>query len=198
MLEIVAATEPNDLVIALISGGGSALMPAPVDGISLEDKQAVTRLLMNSGATIGEMNCVRKHLSKIKGGGLAAAARCPLIALIISDVIGDPIDVIASGPTAPDPTTFGDALAVLRKFDLADKVPRSVQDYLDAGASGRKAETLKCPPSTVINQVIARNDDALAAAQICAASQGYRVHSLGSCGPGRNERRRSLGRQTRD
>jgi hydroxypyruvate reductase/glycerate 2-kinase len=180
ILEIVAATEPNDLVIALISGGGSALMPYPVDGVSLEDKQAVTRLLMNSGATIGEMNCVRKHLSSIKGGGLAAAARCPLIALIISDVIGDPLDVIASGPTAPDPTTFGDALAVLRKFDLADIVPRSAQDHLNAGAAGRKSETLKSMPSTVNNQVIARNEDALAAAQDCAESQGYRVHCLGS------------------
>jgi hydroxypyruvate reductase/glycerate 2-kinase len=155
-------------------------MPHPVDGVSLEDKQAVTRMLMNSGATIGEMNCVRKHLSKIKGGGLAAAARCPLIALIISDVIGDPLDVIASGPTAPDPTTFVDALTVLRKFDLADKVPRSVHDYLDAGAAGQKPETLKSLQPTVVNQIIARNDDALATAQNCADSQGYRVCSLGS------------------
>jgi hydroxypyruvate reductase/glycerate 2-kinase len=180
MLELVATAEPNDLVIALVSGGGSALMPAPVDGVSLEDKQVVTQLLMKSGATIGEMNCVRKHLSKIKGGGLAAAASCPLLALIISDVIGDPLDVIASGPTAPDPTTFAEAMSVVAKFKLSKALPQSVCDYLQAGAAGRNPETLKALPPIVINRLIARNEDALAAASREAESRGYRVDSLGS------------------
>ena len=104
----------NDLAICLLSGGGSALLPAPVEGISLADKQAITGMLHTSGATIGEMNAVRKHLSELKGGGLARLCRARwLVSLIISDVIGDPLDVIASGPTAADPTRFADALAVL-------------------------------------------------------------------------------------
>src|SRR5204862_2788649 len=112
----------------LLSGGGSALLPAPADGIPLEDKQQVTRLLHSCGATINEMNCVRKHLSAVKGGRLAQAfTGRALFSLIISDVVGDPLDVIASGPTAADPTTFADALAVLEKFGLLQTVPPGVR-----------------------------------------------------------------------
>ena len=105
MLRLLASAGPDDVAVCLLSGGGSALLPAPVEGITLADKQAVTKLLHRCGATIDEMNCVRKHLSRVKGGRLAEAFRGRLlVSLIISDVVGDPLDVIASGPTAPDPT----------------------------------------------------------------------------------------------
>ena len=118
---LVDSLNPGDLALCLLSGGGSALLPAPAEGVSLADKQEVTRLLHASGATIGEMNCVRKHLSRIKGGRLAqriVARGVGVLGLILSDVVGDPLDAIASGPTAPDPTTFADALAVLDRFGL--------------------------------------------------------------------------------
>jgi glycerate 2-kinase len=180
MLNLVAAADPNDRVIALISGGGSALLPAPVDGVSLEDKQELTRLLHRCGATIVEMNCVRRHLSRIKGGGLAAAAKCPVLSLIVSDVIGDPVDAIASGPTAPDPTTFAAALQVLRKLGIQDQVPPTVRSYLEAGVRGEKPETLKWLPSSVDNVVIANNRIALNAAEREAAIRGYAVRNFGS------------------
>src|SRR5262249_31209662 len=127
MLRLAQSAGPNDVALCLLSGGGSALMPAPVDGVTLEDKQAGTLLLHACGATINEMNAVRKHLSAVKGGRLAEAFRGKaLYSLIISDVIGDPLDVIASGPTAPDPTTFADALGVLRRYELLDRTPPAV------------------------------------------------------------------------
>ena len=129
MLDLVKTAGPNDLGVCLLSGGGSALLPAPVDGVLLEDKQSVTALLHACGATIDEMNCVRKHLSRIKGGRLAQAFTkrgCPVYSLILSDVIGDPLDVIASGPTAADPTTFADALAVLERHSLIERAPPAV------------------------------------------------------------------------
>jgi hydroxypyruvate reductase/glycerate 2-kinase len=180
MLDLAAAAGPNDVIIALISGGGSALLPAPVDGVSLEDKQAITRLLHRSGATIAEMNCVRKHLSKIKGGGLAAIARRPMYSLIISDVVGDRLDVIASGPTAPDPTTFADALAVLDKFAIADVAPAAVRSYLEAGKRSERPETLKRLPPHIHNRVLANNSQALAAAESRAKSAGYPVVNFGA------------------
>jgi hydroxypyruvate reductase/glycerate 2-kinase len=155
------------------------LLPAPVDGVSLEDKQAMTRFLHRSGATIAELNCVRKHLSRIKGGGLAAATRCSLVALIISDVVGDPLNVIASGPTAPDPTTFADALDVLRKFDLVESVPAATR-YLKAGARGERPETSKTLPQSVTNVILANNRRALSAAAKAADIRGYNLVDLGS------------------
>ena len=129
MLALLASAGPDDVATCLISGGGSALLPAPVAGVSLEAKLAVTKSLSASGATIRELNCVRKHLSRVKGGRLAEAFRGRLLlSLIISDVVGDPLDVIASGPTVPDPTTFADAAGVLRRFGLWDRVPESVRD----------------------------------------------------------------------
>jgi hydroxypyruvate reductase/glycerate 2-kinase len=181
ILDLVAGAGPEDVALCLLSGGGSALLPAPVSGVTLEDKQQVTRLLHACGATINEMNCVRKHLSRIKGGGLARAfTGKALFSLIISDVIGDPLDVIASGPTAADPTTFADALAVLARFNLLARVPAGVLRHLQAGQSGAVPETLKVLPAHVHNFVIANNAQALKAARATAAGLGYRVLNLGS------------------
>jgi hydroxypyruvate reductase len=131
ILALASSAGPDDLVLCLISGGGSALMPLPADGLTLADKQAVNRALLRSGATIGEMNCVRKHLSAIKGGRLAAAASpARLVTLLISDVPGDSPSVIASGPTVADPTSFADAAAILAKYRI--DAPEAVSARLRA------------------------------------------------------------------
>ncbi|WP_428248634.1 glycerate kinase type-2 family protein [Ferrovibrio sp.] len=138
MLELVQGLTPDDLVLCLVSGGGSALLALPAEGLTLADKQAVNQALLRSGANIAEMNCVRKHLSGIKGGRLAlAAAPAPVVALLISDVPGDDPAVIASGPTVPDPTSFADARAVLAKYGI--KPPPAVVAHLAA----EKGETAK-------------------------------------------------------
>jgi glycerate 2-kinase len=181
MLDLVAGAGPHDLGLCLLSGGGSALMPAPVAGVTLQDKQKVTALLHACGATINEMNCVRKHLSAIKGGRLAQAfGPRPLFSLIISDVIGDPLDVIASGPTAPDPTTFADALAILGRYSLQEKVPPAVLAHLERGRAGGLSETPKMLPRSVQNLILGNNSRALGAAQLCAEKLGYAVLNLGS------------------
>ncbi len=134
----------NDLVICLISGGGSALMPYPVDKVSLEDKQSITESLLSSGAEIAEINAVRKHLSKIKGGRLGHFySPATVVSLILSDVIGNDLAIIASGPTVPDPTTFSDAYDVLQGYDLLDRTPKSVIDFLKKSCQGEVAETPK-------------------------------------------------------
>jgi glycerate 2-kinase len=134
----------NDLVICLISGGGSALMPCPVDGVNLEDKQRITELLLGCGAPIHEINSIRKHLSKTKGGGLGRFyAPVTVVSLIISDVIGNDLDVIGGGLTSPDPSTFSDAYNVLERYGLLSKVPASVIDFLRRGCQGDVAETPK-------------------------------------------------------
>lgn len=173
ILEIAQSLTSDDLLIVLISGGGSALLPLPVDGVTLDEKLAVTKLLQESGATINDMNCVRKHLSKIKGGRLARATKARVVTLIVSDVIGNPLDVIASGPTAADPTTFQEAAAVLRRFHLLDRVPRSVVDHLHAGEAGKIEETPKALDARVTNVVIGTNETARRAAISRAASLGY-------------------------
>ena len=181
MLALLAGAGPDNVAICLISGGGSALLPAPVEGITLAAKLAVTQLLHGSGATISEMNCVRKHLSRVKGGRLAEAFRGKLLlSLIISDVVGDPLDVIASGPTAPDPTTFAEAIAILERRDLWDRVPVEVRQHLMAGERGDVAETPKALQRNVRNLVIGSNTVALQAAQRRAEALGYRVVNLGS------------------
>ncbi len=181
ILELAASAGPEDVGLCLLSGGGSALLPAPIEGITLEDKQTVTKLLHRCGATINEMNCVRKHLSAIKGGRLAQRfAGRKLFSLIISDVIGDPLDVIASGPTAPDPTTFSDAKGVLLKFHLWDEIPEAVRTLLTRGIAGEIPETTKELPENVSNHIIGNNDRALAFAQAKAEELGYRVLNLGS------------------
>jgi hydroxypyruvate reductase/glycerate 2-kinase len=178
-LALVADARPDDVVLCLLSGGGSALLPAPVAGVSLEDKQAVTQLLHACGATIGEMNCVRKHFSRFKGGRLAEAVHAreaTLFSLIISDVVGDPLDVIASGPTAPDPSTFADAWAVLAKFGLEDRVPANILAHLRIGAP----ETPKTLPKGITNLVLGNNSVALAAAAKKATELRYCVLNLGA------------------
>jgi len=174
----VAGCAPGDWVLALLSGGGSALLPAPAGGISLAEKQAVTSLLLASGADIVEMNAVRKHLSRLKGGGLArAAAPARVATLVLSDVVGDPLDVIASGPTVPDPSTFADALAVVERRGLLERVPPGVRARLEAGARGEIAETPK-PGDPLFararTHLVATNRIALAAAARKARALGYR------------------------
>jgi hydroxypyruvate reductase/glycerate 2-kinase len=181
ILELIASAGPRDVALCLLSGGGSALLPAPVEGVSLADKQQVTLLLHACGATINEMNAVRKHLSRFKGGRLAQQfPGRALVSLIISDVIGDPLDVIASGPTAPDPTTFADVLAILAKHRLTDRVSAGVRDYLEQGAAGLVPDTPKTLPPNVTNRIIGNNARSLAAASRKAEELGYRVLSLGS------------------
>lgn len=181
IIDLVADAGPDDVVLCLISGGGSALLPAPAEGISLADKQETTRLLHACGATINEMNAVRKHLSSVKGGQLVRRfAGRSFFSLIISDVIGDPLDVIASGPTAADPTTFPDALAVLEKYRLLDRIPLAVRKHLEQGVKGELPETLKTLPENVHNYIIGNNAKSLAAAQAKAEELGYRVLNLGS------------------
>lgn len=178
MLKLLAGAGPDDVAVCLISGGGSALLPAPVEGISLESKLAVTKQLTASGAGIREMNCVRKHLSRVKGGRLAQVFPGRLLlSFIISDVVGDPLDVIASGPTAPDPTTFADAIRILKDRALWDSAPPELRHHLERTDV---AETPKTLPANVRNIVIGSNAIALAAAQTKAESLGYRVTNLGS------------------
>ena len=177
ILRLARDAGPEDLVLCLISGGGSALTPAPVGGVTLAEKQAVTRLLLECGATINELNAVRKHLSRLKGGQLARAAHpAPVVALLLSDVIGDPLDVIASGPTAPDPTTFADALAILDRFGLRGRVPASVRTHLEAGALGEVEETPKPGDPAlagVTNVVIGNNELVVNAAMTEARRLGF-------------------------
>jgi len=181
ILQLVEQAGPEDVALCLLSGGGSALLPAPVAGVTLDDKQLVTKLLHASGATINEMNAVRKHLSRIKGGRLAQAFQGKALwSLVISDVIGDPLDVIASGPTAPDPTTFADALAVLERHTLTQRVPPAVLAHLQNGAGGQVPETPKRLPGNVTNRVLANNALALAAAAAKARQLGYSVLNLGA------------------
>lgn len=137
ILEMVRAADEKTLVICLLSGGGSALLVAPAEGVTLQDKQDATGLLLNAGASIDELNAVRKHLSAVKGGRLAQAAYpATVVTLLLSDVIGDRMDVIASGPTAPDASTFADARTVIAKYRLEGKMPPRVLDYLRSGAEG--------------------------------------------------------------
>jgi glycerate 2-kinase len=168
--------------LTLISGGASALTPAPAPPITLGDKQVVTRLLLAAGADINQLNAVRKHCSVFKGGQLArAAAPARIAALLLSDVIGDPLDVIGSGPTAPDASTFGEALAILDRFDLRHCAPASVRDRLERGARGDIAETPKPDDSIfgrVTNAVIGNNQLVVDAAASRAAALGLAPHVL--------------------
>ncbi len=137
MVDLLRGMTADDLVLCLISGGGSALMTLPVPGVSLDDMQTLTGLLLRSGAPIQAINAVRKHLSQIKGGQLARLAYpAAVVALILSDVVGSPLDVIASGPTVPDTTTFADAQAVIERYGIADEVPESIRRHLRRGAGG--------------------------------------------------------------
>ncbi len=144
MLKVASEAGEGDLVICLLSGGGSALLPAPAPSITLEEKVRTTDLLLKSGATITEVNAVRKHLSRIKGGQLARAAMpARLIVLVLSDVVGDRLDAIASGPASPDPTTYAEALAVVDRYALTSRLPESVLVHLRRGVAGEIPETPK-------------------------------------------------------
>jgi glycerate-2-kinase len=182
MVDIMRSLGPDDLAICLLSGGGSAMMPAPAAGVPLSAKKEVTKLLSRRGATIEDLNCVRKHLSKVKGGRLAQA-RGPgaLVSLIISDVVGDRLDIIASGPTVPDKTTYKDALSVLNKFEVSDEAPHQVMDHIARGVRGEVEETPDQLPGTVANLVIGSNSAALSGAEKEARRLGYNVINLGSC-----------------
>ncbi|MCZ6550991.1 MAG: glycerate kinase [candidate division NC10 bacterium] len=180
ILALLAQTGPEDLVVVLISGGGSALLPAPVEGTHLAEKQAITRELLACGATIEEINTVRKHCSQLKGGQLARAvqpAHC--LTLVLSDVCGDPLDAIASGPTVPDPTTYQDALGILDRYGLQDRVPASIRRHLERGAKGEKPETPKVNDACfekAHHLIVGNNLQSLLAAQGRAAGLGF--HTL--------------------
>ncbi len=146
----------EDLLLVLLSGGASALLPAPVAGLTLADKALTTSLLLRSGATIHELNAVRKHLSRLKGGGLArAASPARVVALALSDVVGDDLSTIGSGPTAPDPTSHAQALAVLERRSVRGDVPAAVREHLERGARGERPETPK-PGDPLFRRVVTR------------------------------------------
>lgn len=190
LLDSVTGLSPNDLVLCLISGGGSALMSAPAGVLTLEDKQAVNRSLLASGAVITEMNCVRKHLSAIKGGRLAAAAApARIVTLLISDIPGDDPAAVASGPTVADETTSADALAIIRKYGI--DVPDGVVRHLESPAS----ETPKPGDPAFANadiRMIAMPAMAIAAAADVAREAGFAVHELGDAIEGES---RDVGRE---
>ncbi|HUX87168.1 MAG TPA: glycerate kinase [Chloroflexota bacterium] len=168
MLALLRQAGPDDLVISLLSGGGSALLVAPATGIPLNDERRLTNALLRSGATINEVNTVRKHLSRIKGGGLVReAAPATVIGLILSDVLGDPLDVIASGPTVPDTTTFADAWRVLDDYGLIEELSPAIRQRLEEGMALRIPDTPK-PGDPIFdrtqNVVIASNRRAVQAA----------------------------------
>jgi len=177
LLDLVSNAGPEDLILCLVSGGGSALSPAPAEGIRLADKQKTTRLLLKCGATIHEINTLRKHLSQIKGGRLCTAANgARIVSLILSDVVGDDLDIIASGMTAPDPSRFEDCFDILSKYSLTGKIPDTVHEHLTTGRDGQTAETPKPEDSVferVQNRIVGSLSDALAAAEAEARRKGY-------------------------
>jgi hydroxypyruvate reductase len=178
ILDLAQGLQPGDLLLCLISGGGSALLALPAPGLTLEDKRVVSRALLRSGATIGEMNCVRKHLSAIKGGRLAAAAaRAQVVSLLISDIPGDDPSLIASGPTVADPTTYADARAILAKYGIAP--PCAVRERLAAAVD----ETPKPGDPRLARArsvLIATPQDALEAAAAVARAAGVTPLILGN------------------
>ena len=193
LAERVSAAAADDLVLVLVSGGASALLPYPPTGITLTDKIAVTQRLLACGADIGQMNCVRKHLSLLKGGGLARLAPpADLHALILSDVIGDDLSAIASGPTVADATTYADAIQVLRTKNIWTELPESVRYHLRQGCHGVLAETPKPEDplfATVGNTLVASNSISLQAltTTVATADRPVKVFSTALCGEAREE-----------
>lgn len=180
MLELLRQTGQEDLILCPISGGGSALWTLPVEGVSLADLATLTDALLRSGATINEFNAVRKHLSQVQGGQFVKVAHPrPVVSLILSDVVGSPLDVVASGPTVPDPTTFADAWAVLEKYELVGRIPLSVEKHLQRGLTGEIPETPK-PGDSIFartqNVVIA--DVAMAAEAAVSRARELGFHTL--------------------
>jgi glycerate 2-kinase len=191
LIELARQADEQTLLLLLVSGGGSALFTAPAEGITLEQKQETSALLMAAGADIGELNTVRKHLSCIKGGRFAALAQpARLFTLAISDVPGDRPDLIASGPAFPDPTSFRDALSILARLGISSQLPAAVLQHLTAGAAGLLPETPKegDPAFAAVTTVIAaRNRDAVEAAARAARRQGLQVRESDAlvCGEAR-------------
>ncbi len=181
---LLKETGPKDLIIFLLSGGGSALLPFPAEGIDLKEKQEATQLLLDCGADIKEINTIRKHISQMKGGWLAKwAYPSTVIGFILSDVVGDRLDVIGSGPTVPDPSTFEEAWEILKKYDLLNEISPSIQKYLNLGKKGKKEETPK--PGEIVfkkvyNSLIGSNILALRAAEKEAKSFGFNTLILSS------------------
>jgi glycerate 2-kinase len=177
MAELARQATAEDLVICLISGGGSALMTLPVEGITLADMRSLTDAFLRCGATINEINAVRKHLSQTKGGNLARLAYpAEIVSLILSDVVGNPLDVIASGPTVPDPTTFADAYRVIEKYGLLEELPRSIVERMRRGKEGLIPETPKEGDEAFTrthNLIIASNEVAAEAATTEAEELGF-------------------------
>ena len=180
----------RDLLIVLLSGGASSLLPAPVAGVTLADKQRTTQELLRCGASIREINTVRKHLSRIKGGRLAELTEATVVTLILSDVLGDDLSAIASGPTAPDPTTYQDAVAILKRYRIWQAVPQRVRQHLDRGCQGFVSETPK-PGSFLFRRVhhhiVGNNATAVTAVIRAARESGLRtlVHTPALTGEAR-------------
>jgi glycerate-2-kinase len=177
IMSIAKKAEKNDLMICLISGGGSALLTDVPEGCSLDDLKDLNNILLKSGATIFEMNCIRKHLSKVKGGLLAKTAYpSRVVSLILSDVIGDPLDVIASGPTAHDPTTYADAISIINKYNIKNEIPIQIYQLLEDGVNNKRQETLKESDEALqltSNLIIGTNKLALKIAKEKAELFGY-------------------------
>lgn len=177
IMGLVRRAGKNDLIIVLLSGGGSALLPLPAQGLTLKEKQKTSDILIGCGATIHEINAIRKHISAIKGGRLAQAAFPAHVAtLILSDVVGDDLDVIASGPTVPDASTYGQCKEIIDRYGVARRLPRTIVDHLKKGLEGAIPETPK--PSSrqwrhVHNQIVGSNKEAISAAAIKAKTLGY-------------------------
>lgn len=178
IVQLLGTTRADDLVIVLLSGGGSALLIAPPPGVTLNTLQVLTQKLLICGATIHEINTLRKHLDQVKGGNLVRlAAPSTVVSLILSDVVGDPLDVIASGPTVPDPTTFVDAASILDKYALRSKIPESILNHLIRGIQGEISETLKPGDPAfhrVQNVIIGSNLLAARAAMVQAENESLR------------------------
>jgi glycerate 2-kinase len=178
-LQFVAIPQTDDLVVFLLSGGASSLMVVPAEGLTLHNKVAATYALMSAGASIRELNTVRKHLSAIKGGRLLQAANSKFLSLILSDVAANDLSTIGSGPTAPDPTTYSDAISILKRRGVWGRAPESIRDHLERGAAGEVAETLKTGDSALeraCNRIVADNGIAVEAACATAAESGYNVY----------------------
>src|SRR5437867_405344 len=185
----------RDLLIVLLSGGASSLLPAPVAGVTLADKQRTTQELLRCGASIREINTVRKHLSRIKGGRLAELTEATVVTLILSDVLGDDLSAIASGPTVPDPTTYQDAVAIAKRHRIWRVLPLRVRQHLDRGCHGLASETPK-PGSSLFRRVhhhiVGNNAAAVTAVTSAAREAGLRtiVHTPALTGVARNEGQR--------
>lgn len=188
LMNLLRKTTAEDLVFCLLSGGGSALLTCPAEGLSLRDKRQMTRLLINCGAPIGQINAVRKHMSQVKGGRLAKLIHpASLISLILSDVVGDPIETVASGPTAPDSSTFFDCRNVFDRYGLTREIPRSVAMLIQRGCNGEIEETPKHGDpafDSARNIIVGNNQLALLAATQEAENLGYRVLVLSESAEG--------------